>query len=125
MATELTLWCLVEGESKPFSVDIKSNQTVEKLQKAIIPETRSLKGLYATELSLWKANILIADTNEPEYHRDYEQCVNNFKSDNTNKLGNPSSFISTKFQEGSVSGAIQVIVQKPPSGKNKKPFSFI
>ncbi|KAG9065460.1 hypothetical protein KI688_002787 [Linnemannia hyalina] len=54
----LTLFCLVNGDSVAFSVDIDASKTVDHLKDAIktkIPDT--FKGVDAKDLTLWRVSI--------------------------------------------------------------------
>lgn len=57
----LTLFCLADGDSMPFSVEIAASKTVGHLKDAIktkIPDT--FKGVDAKDLTLWSVSIPLA-----------------------------------------------------------------
>ncbi|KAF9337986.1 hypothetical protein BGZ91_009113, partial [Linnemannia elongata] len=57
----LTLFCLADGDSVAFSVEIAASKTVDHLKHAIkikIPDT--FKGVDAMDLTLWRVSIPLA-----------------------------------------------------------------
>ncbi|KAH7057940.1 hypothetical protein BKA57DRAFT_499820 [Linnemannia elongata] len=57
----LTLFCLADGDSMPFSVEIAASKTVDHLKDAIktkIPDT--FKGVDAKDLTLWCVSVPLA-----------------------------------------------------------------
>jgi len=53
----LTLFCLVEGESTPFSVKIESSESVSDLKDAIkLKKTQRFHDVTADELTLWRVS---------------------------------------------------------------------
>ncbi|KAF9199839.1 hypothetical protein BGZ49_010000 [Haplosporangium sp. Z 27] len=114
MATQLKLWCLVEGEYQPFSVDIYSDELVESLQVAIQPKCLSLQNLPSDLLELWKLKTTISKKNVAAGY--YDEYTKDVMEDNHNWLG-PSRTISDVFSEAEVNNDfIQVVVQKPQPG---------
>jgi hypothetical protein len=62
--TTLTIWCLVEGESTPFSVMVPSDHTVDGLKKLIEAEIPKFKDIAAHDLILWRISIPILPKND-------------------------------------------------------------
>ncbi|KAF9920028.1 hypothetical protein BGZ67_001615, partial [Mortierella alpina] len=61
----LTLFCLVDGDSMPFSVDIDASKTVDHLKKLIKTEkTPRFDDVAADELTLWRVSIPDDDDND-------------------------------------------------------------
>ncbi|KAF9993310.1 hypothetical protein BGZ65_011192 [Modicella reniformis] len=62
MANTLTLFCVVEGESSVFPVDITGDRTVSHLKNAIKTEvTPKFDDIAADKLILWKVSVPITD----------------------------------------------------------------
>ncbi|KAF9949114.1 hypothetical protein BGZ65_007581 [Modicella reniformis] len=57
MANNLTIWCVVDGESTPFPVDIPAVRTVGHLKKEIKKEKPNFFALDADKLALWKVSL--------------------------------------------------------------------
>ncbi|KAF9084813.1 hypothetical protein BGX29_002321, partial [Mortierella sp. GBA35] len=54
----LTLFCLVDGDSVPFSVDIDASKTVDHLKKLIKAEkSNNFSDVDADQLTLWHVSI--------------------------------------------------------------------
>jgi len=51
------LWCLIEDETKPFSVPADVNGDVDDLVKAVQRENRLLFDLNTSDVVLWKVRI--------------------------------------------------------------------
>ncbi|KAK3843871.1 MAG: hypothetical protein J3R72DRAFT_102512 [Linnemannia gamsii] len=57
----LTLFCLVDGDSVPFSVDIDTSKTVDHLKDAIkTKKAPRFDDVAADELTLWRVSIPLA-----------------------------------------------------------------
>ncbi|KAG0045505.1 hypothetical protein BGZ83_009310, partial [Gryganskiella cystojenkinii] len=53
-----TLFCLIDGEDTPFSIQIPSSKTIDELKKAIKAEkTPEFDDMAADKLTLWKVSI--------------------------------------------------------------------
>ncbi|KAF9151896.1 hypothetical protein BGX20_005282, partial [Mortierella sp. AD010] len=67
MASEVTLFCIVDGDSTAFSVDILPGKTVDHLKKKIKEEkSKVFSEVDPDELILWHVSIPIGDDNEEE-----------------------------------------------------------
>ncbi|KIL60852.1 hypothetical protein M378DRAFT_905153 [Amanita muscaria Koide BX008] len=51
-----SLWCLVDGESKPFTIVVNMNNTMDELRREIKLEKKALGGVDTSDLALWKLN---------------------------------------------------------------------
>lgn len=51
------LWCLIDGETKPFSVLASPNYDMDELMTAIQKENRVLRNIDTSDLVLWKVRI--------------------------------------------------------------------
>ena len=101
----LTLFCLVDGEATPFSVDIDTSKTVDHLKKAIKAEkTNDLSDVNADELILWRVSIPDSGVPVP-----LDSMTEKEKLKATTKL---SKVFDTELSEDT----IHVIVQRPPQG---------
>ncbi|KAH7028690.1 hypothetical protein BKA57DRAFT_511482 [Linnemannia elongata] len=61
----LTLFCLVNGEATPFSVEVDPSKTVDHLKKAIKAEKTNVLGdVDADEFTLWHVSIPIPPPKE-------------------------------------------------------------
>ncbi|KAF9342633.1 hypothetical protein BGX26_007146 [Mortierella sp. AD094] len=57
---DLTLFCLVDGDSTPFSVDIDASKTVDHLKDAIkLKKPNDFNDIDADKLTLWHVSIPI------------------------------------------------------------------
>ncbi|KAF9197886.1 ATP-dependent RNA helicase [Haplosporangium sp. Z 27] len=97
MDTQLKLWCFVEGESKVFSAIIDSNKTVEDLQTAIQPKKSSLKDVFSSDLTLWKAEISTVRGHKREAVEELDnpgpsKCLRTFANANANAVFPESNF---------------------------------
>ena len=55
MANPLTLWCLLEGDFKPFSVKASGEELIDELNTAIHAKcSNTLQGIDARQLDLYK-----------------------------------------------------------------------
>ena len=55
--SEYTLWCLVEGDKTPFSVNVLSTISIGELKSAIKDKTSpSLENFDAKDLIIWKVH---------------------------------------------------------------------
>jgi uncharacterized protein YfeS len=63
----LTLFCLVDGESSPFSVDVERTKTVDKLKEAIKDKKAiAFADVDAEMLTLWRVSIPISEDDDHE-----------------------------------------------------------
>ncbi|KAF8923966.1 hypothetical protein BGZ47_004346, partial [Haplosporangium gracile] len=61
----LTLFCVVNGESTPFSVKIESTKTIDDLKKLIKAEkTPEFNDIAADKLTLWRVSVTITDDDD-------------------------------------------------------------
>jgi hypothetical protein len=51
------LWCLIDGETKPFSVLAGFNYDMDELMRAIQQEKCVLRDSDTSDLALWKVRI--------------------------------------------------------------------
>ncbi|KAF9986697.1 hypothetical protein BGZ65_006582 [Modicella reniformis] len=108
MANELTIWCVVDGESTAFSVKPKSAESVDDLKKAIKKQRpNDLAKVAADRLALWKVSIPIEDDERPI-------SLDNLTDKKKLKV---SDKISVHFPETPANGIVHIIVQLPSPGK--------
>ncbi|KAG0249997.1 hypothetical protein DFQ27_009680 [Actinomortierella ambigua] len=103
--TLLTLFCLVDGETNSFPVDIEPSKTVAHLKefiKATIPNT--LNGVDAKDLNLWRVNhVIAANKHQPVLLK---------SMDSASEL-NPMDDMADVFQAAPPKKTIHIIVQRP------------
>jgi len=67
MTNTLTLFCLVDGDSAPFPVEIESTKTVGSLKDSIkLKKTPRFDDVAADELTLWSVSIPVSDDDDDE-----------------------------------------------------------
>ncbi|KAF9321929.1 hypothetical protein BG006_002504, partial [Podila minutissima] len=102
----ITLFCLVNGEATPFSVEVDPSKTVDHLKKAIKAEKTNVLGDFdADELTLW--HVSIPDDDDIPIPLDSVPEKKKLKA--TTKLS--KVFIGELPED-----TIHVIVQRPQSG---------
>ncbi|KAI1299071.1 hypothetical protein EDD11_006555, partial [Mortierella claussenii] len=108
----LTLFCLVDGESAPFSVDINSSKTVDHLKVAIKDKlSPRFDDISVVDLTLWCVSIPVADDDDDD--ADVPIYINNISKDDKKKL-KPTRELSDVFGYKAAKNMIHVIVQRPP-----------
>ncbi|KAG0039254.1 hypothetical protein BGZ89_007933, partial [Linnemannia elongata] len=102
----LTLFCLVDGDSVPFSVDIDASKTVDHLKDAIkTKKAPRFDDVAADELTLWRVSIRDDDDNDLPVLLDTVPEKKKLKA--TAKL---SKVFDTELPDDT----IHIIVQRPP-----------
>lgn len=99
----LTLFCLLDGEAVPFSIDIDSAKTFDHLKDAIkAKKTNELSDVDADKLILWCVSIPLASLNEckPIFLKEFNSAA---ELDPTNDL-------SDVFKETPPKKTIHIIV---------------
>lgn len=110
----LILFCVVDGESTPFPVEIESAKTVGQLKDAI-KEKKSpeFDDIAADKLTLWRVSITLGPL------KDRKPIILS-KVESATEL-DPGNDISDDFEETPPKKTIHVIVQRPLQGKNVLP----
>jgi len=109
----LTLFCLVEGESSPFSVDFEPSKTVDLLKVAIKTAlSPQFDAVTAKDITLWHVAIPLAPL------QDRKPIVSK-EGDSATKL-DPTEDVSDTFKEQPPKKTINIIVQRP----GMQPLSF-
>ena len=106
---DIILYCVVDGQSTPFPVEISSAKTVGHLKHAIKDENANeLRDVDAKQLTLWKVSIPATDDEEII-------LLDNVAGKDKKKLG---SFIrlSKVFPKELPQETVHIIVQRPPRG---------
>jgi hypothetical protein len=71
-----TIFCLIEGQENPFSIEITSNKTVDQLKEAIkTKKFKTLTNVEADTLKLYYVSILIPDPQDEDVPIDYAAKV--------------------------------------------------
>jgi len=112
MTNTLTLFCLVDGDSAPFPVEIESTKTVGSLKDSIkLKKTPRFDDVAADELTLWSVSIPVSDDDDDEA----PLYIDNILETDKKKL-KATTKLSKVF--GAVpEDTIHIIVQRPPPGK--------
>ncbi|KAI8356292.1 hypothetical protein B0O80DRAFT_23919 [Mortierella sp. GBAus27b] len=114
----LTLFCLVNGETTPFSVEVDPTKTVDHLKDAIkAKQSPDFNDIVAKSLTLWRVCIAITDDGDDEVPILLDSL------DERKKLG-PATRLSKVFPEEPPEETIHIIVQRPlPDSPHVCPFS--
>ncbi|KAG0020763.1 hypothetical protein BGZ82_011511 [Podila clonocystis] len=113
--THLNMFCLVDGESTPFPVEIESTKTIGDLKdliKAKIPDT--FNGVDAKDLTLWRVSILDDDNDDDDNDDDEDLPIllDNIPGKDRKKL-KATRELSDIFDEKPAKRTIHIIVQRP------------
>ncbi|KAF9970837.1 hypothetical protein BGZ65_010832, partial [Modicella reniformis] len=102
MANDLTIWCMVDGESTPFSVKAKSTESVDDLKNIIKgKKENAFNDVDSKDLTLWK-NVKF----------DLGQLQANDKME----LDEPMTRLNKVFTK-QPDDTISIIVERPPPAK--------
>ncbi|KAF9307624.1 hypothetical protein BG003_000453, partial [Podila horticola] len=103
----LTLFCLVDGESTPFPVEIEPTKTIGGLKKAIKDEKAiAFADVDADMLTLWRVSIPVVPKKERK-EISLADVPSNEELDETDD-------VSDVFKETPPKKTIHIIVQRPP-----------
>jgi len=105
-----TVFCLLEGESDPFSVKIIETQSVNSLKKEIKKE--ALVAVDDNHLDLYHVNLEYDASDEQKHITQANEILQGLS--NHKPLPNPLLKLSTI--EGFPKGFIHILVKLPPSG---------
>jgi hypothetical protein len=109
----LTLFCLVDGDSSPFPVEIEPTKTVGSLKDAIkAKKTPRFDDVAADELNLWSVSIPVSDDDDDDEISVY---INNIPKDDKKKLKATRELLGV-FGNEAPKNMIHIIVQRPPPG---------
>ncbi|GJJ67990.1 hypothetical protein EMPS_00336 [Entomortierella parvispora] len=121
LTNNLTLFCLVEGDSTPFPIKIELTSSIGELKDEIkLKKTPEFDDIAADRLTLWRVSIPVAPLNE-------RRSVS-LKDFNSAAELDPTDDVSDVFKETPPKKTIHVIVQPPSSidtrsGDNKRSFA--
>ncbi|KAI8595874.1 hypothetical protein EDD21DRAFT_358654 [Dissophora ornata] len=103
----LTLFCLVDGDSTPFSVDIDASKTVDHLKNLIAngDQAPAFRDIAAKDLTLWRVSIPIV----PKKDRKEVSLVDILSKEELDE----SDDVSDVFKETPPKKIIHIIVQRP------------
>ncbi|KAI1288806.1 hypothetical protein EDD11_009648 [Mortierella claussenii] len=95
----LTLFCVVDGESRPFSVKIESTETISALKDEIKKKkSPRFDDVAADELTLWSVSIPIADDDDDDDDDDELPIyINNMPKRDKKKLKAVANTVSEIF----------------------------
>ncbi|KAG0198791.1 hypothetical protein BGX33_012070 [Mortierella sp. NVP41] len=114
----LTLFCLVDGDSMPFSVDIDASKTVDHLKKLIKAEkTNNFSDVDADQLTLWHVSIPLVPKKD---RKDISlgDVSSKEELDETDDL-------SDVFPDKLPKKTIHIIVQRPPLARSPPVSDYI
>ncbi|KAF9084759.1 hypothetical protein BGX29_002354, partial [Mortierella sp. GBA35] len=104
----LTLFCLVDGESIPFSVKTSPNSTVDELKVSI--HARLEIDTPSKDLTLWRVSIPVADdSDDDDDDDDLPIHLNNIPKNDKKKLKAVTSRVSDVFGNNPDEKMIHVI----------------
>jgi len=107
-----TIWCIVVGETTPFSVEIDETKSVDALKKAIKKEKKPMfKAFAADRLTLYKINVPFEGSGK---HLETVQEIYQNLSEQTS-LG---PWIQLSTIEGEFPPGMLHILVKPPAGES-------
>ncbi|KAG9070446.1 hypothetical protein KI688_007982 [Linnemannia hyalina] len=116
MAEDLTLFCLIDGQSifNAFSVEINPRKTIDGLKKFIRNEkTPRFDDVAADELTLWRVSIPDADDDDDDDGENLPILPDNIPNKDRKKL-KATRELSDVFREEPAKRTIHIIVQRPP-----------
>ncbi|KAF9976693.1 hypothetical protein BGZ65_007717, partial [Modicella reniformis] len=106
MTNDLTIWCMVDGESTPFSVKAKSTESVDDLKDHIkTKKSPEFDDIAADKLILWKVSLLVTE--------DEEVSSIDFEKLTEKRRLSPTDDISDVFPDGVKKKTINIIVRRP------------
>ncbi|KFH62119.1 hypothetical protein MVEG_11758 [Podila verticillata NRRL 6337] len=106
----LSLFCLVDGDATPFSVEIDQTKTVDHLKDLIkAKKAPEFNDIAADKLTLWRVSIPIVPPNKRK-----PIVLTEVKS--AAEL-DPTDDLSDVFEEKQPKKTIHVMVQRPPLGQ--------
>jgi hypothetical protein len=115
-----TIFCLIEGQENPFSVEIPSNKMVDHLKKAIkIERFKTLADVEAATLKLYHVSILMPDpqdTDEEDTDIDYAAKAQEVmsKPQLPHELRYPARELVHVFKGTPPKATLHIIVRRPP-----------
>jgi len=111
----LNIFCVIEGETKSFSVDIERTKTVDHLKKAIkADQSPDLDHINPKNLTLWRVDIPVNDLPALLGSWKDKQNLLNFLS--SKKQLEATEDLSDVFEEKPPKKTIHIFVQLPQSG---------
>ncbi|KAG0014025.1 hypothetical protein BGZ82_001943, partial [Podila clonocystis] len=122
MADEhLNLFCVVDGESTPFPVEIESTKTLGFLKELIkAKKPNDFSDVDADKLTLWKVSIPLAPLNErkPVFLNEIISVTELDPADDLSDVFEPKP--PRKIHEPKPLKKIDVIVQRPPQAPKRE-----
>ncbi|KAF9375032.1 hypothetical protein CPC16_000939 [Podila verticillata] len=107
----LTLFCLVDGEWNPFSVEVDRTKTVDTLKDAIKDKNAiTFADVDAKMLTLWSVSIAVSDDDDDD-------------EDDRKKL-KATRELRGVFVDEAAKNMIHIIVQRPPPAR-RYPGTFV
>ncbi|KAF9195849.1 hypothetical protein BGZ49_002952 [Haplosporangium sp. Z 27] len=106
MANEIKLFCIIDGESTPISIKIRTDETVDDIKKAIKKEKAiQLADIDADKLDLWKVSIPSAPKRTI--------TLDNLEEEDKTELDDSTTEISELFGQDPPKKAIHIIIERP------------
>ncbi|KAG0247934.1 hypothetical protein BG011_000705, partial [Mortierella polycephala] len=111
----ITLFCLVDGESTSFPVEIESSKTIGDLKKAIKDDNAiAFADVDTKMLTLWKVSISVADDDDDDDEDDLPILLDNIPKNDKKKLKAVTNTVSDVFKETPPKKTIHILVRRPP-----------
>ncbi|KAF9318898.1 hypothetical protein BG006_003119 [Podila minutissima] len=108
----LTLFCLVDGEWNPFSVEVDRTKTVDTLKDAIKDKNAiAFADVDAKMLTLWSVSIPVSDDDDDD-DDEVPIYINNIPKDDRKKL-KATRELRGVFGDEAAKNMIHIIVQRP------------
>lgn len=108
----LTLFCLVDGEWNPFSVEVDRTKTVDTLKDAIKDKNAiAFADVDAKMLTLWSVSIPVSDDDDDD-DDEVPIYTNNIPKDDRKKL-KATRELRGVFGVEAAKNMIHIIVQRP------------
>ncbi|KAF9197366.1 hypothetical protein BGZ49_002222, partial [Haplosporangium sp. Z 27] len=106
MIKEIKLFCIINGESTPFSIKIRADETVDDLKKAIKKEKPiQFSDVDSDNLNIWRVSISIVDDDEDKPIRLEDQSYS--------KKLHATSELFEVFSKNPLKKTIHAIIEKP------------
>ncbi|KAF9897529.1 hypothetical protein BX616_005448, partial [Lobosporangium transversale] len=119
MTTEVTLFCVIDGDSSVFPVDIPSSKTIDHLKDAIKKKKLEFHDIDASKLTLW--HVAISSISKKPIT--LSNLTDEQKAQkNPEKLEDPTSEVSEVFGAVPPKKTIHVIIERPAKREENEPI---
>ncbi|KAG0008273.1 hypothetical protein BGZ81_004183, partial [Podila clonocystis] len=118
--SRLTLLCIENGETTPFSVKVDRNEIVDELKKAIKTEKAPrYDDVAADDLTLWRVSIPLVPLNErkPVFLSEVDSAIELDPADDISDVFEPK--LTRKIHEPKTPKKLDIIVKRPPQAPKR------